>query len=161
MYKLQLDREFSQELFSEQSREIRVWVVNAIANIVVADGIVEKHELVALQEAIGHLDSKEEIIDLMKKVKEDNLLEVKKIKIDPDISLKIFFYLAGIAVIDGNLKKSEAESLKKCGNCLALDADIVRAVISWALKQLETTRKFNQDLKSSITHRDVIIESIN
>ena len=161
MYKLQLDREFSQELFSEQSREIRVWVVNAIANIVVADGIVEKHELVALQEAIGHLDSKEEIIDLMKKVKEDNLLEVKKIKIDPDISLKIFFYLAGIAVIDGNLKKSEAELLKKCGNCLALDADIVRAVISWALKQLETTRKFNQDLKSSITHRDVIIESIN
>jgi|TARA_B110001454_G_scaffold2297_1_gene2088 uncharacterized tellurite resistance protein B-like protein len=161
MYKLQLDREFSQELFSEQSREIRVWVVNAIANIVVADGIVEKHELVALQEAIGHLDSKEEIIDLMKKVKENNLLEVKKIKIDPDISLKIFFYLAGIAVIDGNLKKSEAELLKKCGNCLALDADIVRAVISWALKQLETTRKFNQDLKSSITHRDVIIESIN
>ena len=161
MYKLQLDREFSQELFSEQSREIRVWVVNAIANIVVADGIVEKHELVALQEAIAHLDSKEEIIDLMKKVKENNLLEVKKIKIDPDISLKIFFYLAGIAVIDGNLKKSEAELLKKCGNCLALDADIVRAVISWALKQLETTRKFNQDLKSSITHRDVIIESIN
>ena len=161
MYKLQLDREFSQELFSEQSREIRVWVVNAIANIVVADGIVEKHELVALQEAIGHLDSKEEIIDLMKRVKERNLLEVKKIKIDPDLSLKIFFYLAGIAVIDGNLKKSEAELLKKCGNCLALDADIVRAVISWALKQLETTRKFNQDLKSSITHRDVIIESIN
>ena len=161
MYKLQLDREFSQELFSEQSREIRVWVVNAIANIVVADDIIEKHEFVALQEAIGHLDSKEEIIDLMKKVKENNLLEVKKIKIDPDISLKIFFYLAGIAVIDGNLKKSEAELLKKCGNCLALDADIVRAVISWALKQLETTRKFNQDLKSSITHRDVIIESIN
>ena len=57
MYKLQLDREFSQDLFSESSKEIRDWVVNAIANIVVADDIIEKHEFVALQEAMGLLDS--------------------------------------------------------------------------------------------------------
>ena len=93
MYKLQLDREFSQDLFSESSKEIRDWVVNAIANIVVADDIIEKHEFVALQEAMGLLDSKEEIIDLMKKVKERNLFEVKKIKMDPDLALKFFFYL--------------------------------------------------------------------
>ena len=93
MYKLQVDREFAQELFSESSKEIRDWVVNAIANIVVADDIIEKHEFVALQEAIGLLDSKEEIIDLMKKVKERNLFEVKKIKMDPDLALKFFFYL--------------------------------------------------------------------
>ena len=85
MYKLQLDREFSQDLFSESSKEIRDWVVNAIANIVVADDIIEKHEFVALQEAMGLLDSKEEIIDLMKKVKERNLFEIKKIKMDPDL----------------------------------------------------------------------------
>ncbi|HIG76381.1 MAG TPA: hypothetical protein EYQ48_00085, partial [Candidatus Lambdaproteobacteria bacterium] len=115
MYKLQLDREFSQELISESSKEIRDWVVNAIANIVVADDIIEKQEFVALQEAMGLLDSKEEILDLMKKVKERNLDEVKKIKMDPDLSLKVFFYLAAIAVIDGSLKKSEAELLKKYG----------------------------------------------
>jgi len=57
MYKLQVDREFSQDLFSESSKEIREWVVNAIASIVVADGIIEKHEFVALQEAMGLLDS--------------------------------------------------------------------------------------------------------
>ena len=114
----------------------------------------------ALQEAIGHLDSKEEIIDLMKRVKERNLLEVKKIKIDPDLSLKIFFYLAGIAVIDGSLKKSEAELLKKCGNCLSLDVDFIRAVISWSVKQMEINRKLTQDLKTSNSHRNSIIESI-
>jgi len=160
MYKLQLDRDFSQDLFSESSKELRHWVVNAIANIVVADGIIEKHEFVALQEAIGHLDSKEEIIDLMKRVKERNLLEVKKINIDPDLSLKIFFYLAGIAVIDGSLKKSEAELLKKCGNCLSLDVDFIRAVISWSVKQMEINRKLTQDLKTSNSHRNSIIESI-
>ena len=159
MYKLQLDREFSQDLFSESSKEIRDWVVNAIANIVVADDIIEKHEFVALQEAMGLLDSKEEILDLMKKVKERNLFEVKKIKIDPDLSLKIFFYLAGIAVIDGSLKKSEAELLKKCGNCLDLEADNIRAGITWAVKQMEINRNLSNELNKSNKERSRILDS--
>jgi len=109
---------------------------------------------------MGLLDSKEEILDLMKKVKERNLFGVKKIKMDPDLALKIFFYLAGIAVIDGRLKKSEAELLKKCGNCLDLEVDFIRAVISWSVKQMEINRKLTQDLKTSNTHRNLIIESI-
>ena len=88
----------------------------------------------------------------MKKVKERNLDEVKKIKMDPDLSLKVFFYLAGIAVIDGSLKKSEAELLKKYGKCLDLEVDFIRAVISWSVKQMEITRKLTQDLETSNTH---------
>jgi len=79
---------------------------------------------------------------------------------DPDLSLKVFFYLAGIAVIDGSLKKSEAELLKKCGNCLDLEVDFIRAVISWSVKQMGINRKLTQDLKTSNTHRNRIIESI-
>ena len=133
MYKLQLDREFSQDLFSGSSKEIRDWVVNAIANIVVADNIIEKHEFVALQEAIGLLDNKDEIHDLMNKVKERKLDEIEKISMDPDFALNVFFILAAIAVIDGNLKKSEADMLKKCGVCLDLEDDFIRAVTNWSL----------------------------
>ena len=79
---------------------------------------------------------------------------------DPDLSLKVFFYLAAIAVIDGSLKKSEAELLKKYGNCLDLEVDIIRAVISWSVKQMEINRKLTQDLETSNTHRNRIIESI-
>ena len=112
MYKLYLDRELTKEL-AEASKEIRDWVVNAIANIVVADNIIEKHEFVALQEAIGLLDNKDEIHDLMNKVKERKLDEIEKISIDPGFALNVFFILAAIAVIAGNLKKSEADLLKK------------------------------------------------
>ena len=49
--------------------------MNAIANIVVADGIIEKHEFVALQEAIGLLQDKEEIHALMDRVKKKELIE--------------------------------------------------------------------------------------
>ena len=89
MYKLQLDREITKVL-AGASKEIRDWVVNAIANIVVADDIIEKHEFIALQEAIGLLDNKDEIHDLMNKVKERKLDEVEKISMDPNFALKVF-----------------------------------------------------------------------
>ena len=158
MYKLQLDRELTKVL-AGSSKEIRDWVVNAIANIVVADNIIEKHEFVALQEAIGLLDNKDEIHDLMNKVKERKLDEVEKISMDPGFALNVFFILAAIAVIDGNLKKSEADLLKKCGVCLDLENDLIRAVTSWTMTQMNINSKFSKDLNSSNKDRERIINS--
>ena len=39
-------------------------------NFIQVDGIIEKHEFVALQEAIELLESRDEVHDLMKKVKD-------------------------------------------------------------------------------------------
>ena len=160
MYKLHLDRELAKEVFGNASKEILDWVVNAIANIVVADGIIEKHEFVALQEAIGLLQDKEEIHALMDRVKKKEIIEIKSIRINDELAIKVFFYLAAIAVIDGELKKSEAEMLKKCGLCMGLDDDLIKAVIQWTLKQMEINRKLKEDLNKSNNFRSRIIESI-
>ena len=160
MYKLNLDRELAKEVFGNASKEILDWVVNAIANIVVADGIIEKHEFVALQEAIGLLENKEEIHTLMDRVKKKEIIEIKTIRIDDELAIKVFFYLAAIAVIDGELKKSEAAMLKKCGHCMGLEDDIVKTVIHWTLKQMEINRKLKEDLKNSNNFRSRIIDSI-
>ena len=160
MYKLHLDRELAKDIFGNASKEILDWVVNAIANIVVADGIIEKHEFVALQEAIGLLENKEEIHALMDRVKKKEIIEIKTIRIIDELAIKVFFYLAAIAVIDGELKKSEAEMLKKCGLCMGLDDDLIKAVIQWTLKQMEINRKLKEDLKKSNNFRSRIIDSI-
>ena len=160
MYKLHLDRELAKDVFINSSKETLDWVVNAIANIVVADGIIEKHEFVALQEAIGLLQDKEEIHALMDRVKKKELIEIKSIRINDELAIKVFFYLAAIAVIDGELKKSEAEMLKKCGLCMGLDDDLIKAVIQWTLKQMEINRKLKEDLSKSNNFRSRIIESI-
>jgi len=160
MYKLNLDRELAKDVFGDASREILDWVVNAIANIVVADGIIEKHEFVALQEAIGLLEDKEEIHALMDRVKKKEIVEIGNIKINDDLAVKVFFYLAAIAVIDGELKKSEAAMLKKCGHCMGLDDDLIKAVIQWTLKQMEINRKLKEDLNKNNNFRSRIIESI-
>ena len=160
MYKLHLDRELAKDVFINSSKETLDWVVNAIANIVVADGIIEKHEFVALQEAIELLENKEEIHALMDRVKKKEIIEIKTIRIIDDLAIKVFFYLAAIAVIDGELKKSEAEMLKKCGLCMGLDDDLIKAVIQWTLKQMEINRKLKEDLKNSNNFRSRIIDSI-
>ena len=160
MYKLNLDRELAKDVFVNSSKETLDWVVNAIANIVVADGIIEKHEFVALQEAIGLLQDKEEIHALMDRVKKKEKIEIKSIRINDELAIKVFFYLAAIAVIDGELKKSEAEMLKKCGLSMGLDDDLIKAVIQWTLKQMEINRKLKEDLKNSNSFRSRIIDSI-
>ena len=160
MYKLHLDRELAKDIFGNASKEILDWVVNAIANIVVADGIIEKHEFVALQEAIGLLENKEEINALMDRVKKKEIIEIKTIRIIDELAIKVFFYLAAIAVIDGELKKSEAAMLKKCGLCMGLDDDLIKAVIQWTLKQMEINRKLKDDLTKSNNFRSRIIDSI-
>ncbi|MBG55866.1 MAG: hypothetical protein CL935_01885 [Deltaproteobacteria bacterium] len=160
MYKLHLDRELSKDVFISSSKETIEWVVNAIANIVVADGVIEKHEFVALQEAIGLLQNKEEIHALLDRVKKKEIIEIRAIKINDELAIKVFFYLAAIAVIDGELKKSEAEMLKKCGKCMGLEDDLVKAVIQWTLKQMEINRKLKEDLKHSNSFRSRIIDSI-
>ena len=160
MYKLHLDRELAKEVFINSSKETLDWVVNAIANIVVADGVIEKHEFVALQEAIGLLQDKEEIHSLMDRVKKKEIIEINSIRIDDELAIKVFFYLAAIAVIDGELKKSEAEMLKKCGHSMGLEDDLIKAVIQWTLKQMEINRKLKEDLNKSNNFRSRIIESI-
>ena len=160
MYKLNLDQELAKDVFINSSKETLDWVVNAIANIVVADGIIEKHEFVALQEAIGLLQDKEEIHALMDRVKKKEIIEIKSIRINDELAIKVFFYLAAIAVIDGELKKSEAEMLKKCGLCMGLDDDLIKAVIQWTLKQMEINRKLKEDLTKSNNFRSRIIDSI-
>ena len=158
MYKLNIDRDLGKNLFENESKETKDWIVNAIANIVIVDGIIEKHEFVALQEAIELLESRDEVHDLMKKVKERDLYEVKDIKMSLDLAINVFFYIEAIAVIDGSLKKSEKELLNKCGLCLGLDNDLISSVIRWSVNQMEINRKLSQDLQRSIQGRDQIIE---
>ena len=160
MYKLKLDREFTKD-FDDTTKEVRDWVVNAIGSIVIADGIIEKHEFIALQEAISFLESKDEVHNLMTKVKEKKLDEVTPITMKPELSVKVYFYLAAMAIIDGNLKKSEQELLKKCGSCLGIEREVEIGVMRWAINQLEVNKKLKEDLQSSHNFRVRILELVN
>ena len=73
MYDLRLDRKLTKSMFAKWDKETKDWVVNAIASLVVVDQVVESHEMVALQEAIELLDSRNEIENLMNMIKQKKM----------------------------------------------------------------------------------------
>ena len=81
MYELRLNRKLTDKHFKNLSKEARDWIVNAIGNLVVVDGTVEEHELFSLQEAIGMLDTREEIENMLEMVKQRKLFKMEPISL--------------------------------------------------------------------------------
>ncbi len=161
MYVLRLDPTLTNQIVNGLSKEIRDWVVNAIGSVVVADGIVEPNELIALQEAIRLLDSKEEAQNLMTLVKQKKLYEIEPIKVPIETGASLFFYIASIAVVDGNLKKVEAEVLIKVAKQLGLPKEFSKTVMRWAHRQMEQNRKWSEEQNRLNLERQQIIDSAN
>ena len=113
MYDLRIDRRLTKKLFSNWDKEIKDWVVNAIASIVVVDQVVEFHERIALEEAIDLLDSRDEIENMLEMVRKKKMLKIENIKMPLFKAGEIFIYLTAIATIDGRLKKNRSRFIKK------------------------------------------------
>jgi tellurite resistance protein len=159
MYELRLDRKQTKEIVSDQPKEIRDWVVNAIGNMVVVDGIVEEHELIALHEAINLLDTKEEAQNLMTLIKQKKLYDIEPLKVPMEVGAQLFFYIAAISIIDGNLKKVEADLLLSIARKLGLSADFGKVVMRWAQRQMEANRKWGEEQNRINLERLQILET--
>lgn len=159
MYELRLDRKQTKEIVSNQPKEIRDWVVNAIGNMVVVDGIVEEHELIALHEAINLLDTKEEAQNLMTLIKQKKLYDIEPLKVPMEVGAQLFFYIAAISIIDGNLKKVEADLLLSIARKLGLSADFGKVVMRWAQRQMEANRKWAEEQSRINLERLQILET--
>lgn len=159
MYELRLDRKQTKEIVSDQPKDIRDWVVNAIGNMVVVDGIVEEHELIALHEAINLLDTKEEAQNLMTLIKQKKLYDIEPLKVPMEVGAQLFFYIAAISIIDGNLKKVEADLLLSIARKLGLSADFGKVVMRWAQRQMEANRKWAEEQSRINLERLQILET--
>ena len=150
MYDLRLDRKLTKSMFAKWDKETKDWVVNAIASLVVVDQVVESHEMVALQEAIELLDSRNEIENLMKMIKQ------KKMKAFSNFAYKGFVgAVAGIYLILFGLSfwniYSFNNQLKGYQNVLT-EHDISQkqlAKVNKELKKMTATLKLSNTLKSN------------
>ena len=160
MYELRLDRKLTKNLFSNCDKETKDWVVNAIASLVVVDQIVESHEMIALQEAIELLDSRNEIENLMKMIREKKMFKIDSLKTSIDQAGEIYFYLAAIACIDGKMKKIEADLLKELGQKLNLPVDFQKAVLKWSMDQMNHNQSWSQEQELLNQMRESILQAL-
>ena len=147
MYDLRLDRKLTKSMFAKWDKETKDWVVNAIASLVVVDQVVESHEMVALQEAIELLDSRNEIENLMNMIKQKKMFKIDNLNTSMSQAGEIYFYLAAIACIDGKMKKVEADLLKELGQKLNLPVDFQKAVMKWGINQMNHNQRWSQENK--------------
>ena len=160
MYELRLNRKLTDEHFKDMPKEVRDWIVNAIGSLVVADGIVEAHEFIALREAIGMLDTREEIENMLEMIKQRKLFTVDDISVPLETASGIFFYLASIAVVDGSMKRVEGDLLKSLGPKLGLPNEFVRSVMRWAMRQMEHNKMWSQGQAKLLIERGHILDSL-
>lgn len=160
MYELRLDRKLTKNLFSNCDKETKDWVVNAIASLVVVDQVVESHEMIALQEAIELLDSRNEIENLMKMIREKKMFKIDSLKTSIDQAGEIYFYLAAIACIDGKMKKIEADLLKELGQKLNLPVDFQKAVLKWSMDQMNHNQRWSQEQELLNQKRESILQAL-
>ncbi len=160
MYELRLNRKLTDEHFKELPKEVRDWIVNAIGSLVVADGIVEEHEFLALREAIGLLDTRQEIENMLEMIKQRKLFTVDEISVPLETASGIFFYLAAIAVVDGSMKRTEGDVLKSLGPKLGLPDEFTRTVMRWAMRQMEHNKIWSRGQAKLLIERGHILESL-
>ena len=160
MYELRLERKLTKSMFSKWDKETKDWVVNAIASLVVVDQVVESHEMVALQEAIELLDSRNEIENLMNMIKQKKMFKIDNLNTSMSQAGEIYFYLAAIASIDGKMKKVEADLLKELGQKLNLPADFQKAVMKWGINQMNHNQRWSQEQNILNQQKDVLLKAL-
>ena len=122
--------------------------------------VVESHEMVALQEAIELLDSRNEIENLMKMIKQKKMFKIDILNTSMSQAGEIYFYLAAIACIDGKMKKVEADLLKELGQKLNLPVDFQKAVMKWGINQMNHNQRWSQEQNILNQQKDVLLKAL-
>ena len=124
------------------------------------DQVVESHEMVALQEAIELLDSRNEIDNLMNMIRQKKMFEIDNLKTSMDQAGEIYFYLASIACIDGKIKKIEADLLKELGQKLNLPGDFQKAVLKWSMDQMNHNQRWSEEQSLLNQKREGVLQAL-
>ncbi|HIL14555.1 MAG TPA: hypothetical protein EYG15_00395 [Deltaproteobacteria bacterium] len=139
MFRLRLEDAFIQQL----SGDTRKWLGNTMTAMLVADGAIGQAEMPALRDALSLLETQEETVALMEKVKTKETIEIVDLKDERNICAVAFFFLSSIIVMDGKVTKSEAEMFKKVGGNLGFSRDYARQVLEWATEQMKLNKRRN------------------
>ncbi len=139
MFRLRLEDAFIQQL----SGDTRKWLGNTMTAMLVADGAIGQAEMPALRDALSLLETQEETVALMEKVKTKETIEIVDLKDERNICAVAFFFLSSIIVMDGRVTKSEAEMFKKVGGKLGFNRDYARQVLEWATEQMKLNKRRN------------------
>ncbi len=159
IYTITIGREISQQLFLRLSEEQTAWVIQAAANVIIADGKIESEEFEVMQDIIQYLENEKQLLQLLDCVRTMKPFELEELQVEPRLGADIYFFLANIAYVGGIMTQDEAELFPKYSKLLQLDTDFCKSIIRWAKKQSELNLRWIQEQGELYAERTELLES--
>ena len=142
IYTITLGREINQGLFLKLNEEQTSWVIQAAANVIIADGEIDSGEFEVMQDIIQYLDNQAQLMQFLDSIRKMDEFPLQELNVDQDIASDIYFFLANIAYVGGLMTQQEARLFPNFARLLKLDTTYCKSIIQWAQKQSELNQKW-------------------
>ena len=151
IYTITLGREINQGLFMKLNEEQTNWVIQAAANVIIADGEIDSGEFEVMQDIIQYLDNQAQLMQFLDSIRKMEEFPLQELNVDQDIASDIYFFLANIAYVGGLMTQQEAKLFTNFARLLKLDTSYCKSIIQWAQKQMELNQKWIKE--QSVLHQ--------
>ncbi len=126
--------------------EAKIWAAEALAGIIVSDGLVTGEELSLLRESIAFLDDIEQVSRVVEKVKAKERVTLEILKCDRKMAANLLMSLAMAALTDDKLSSPEVEYFVYVAGKLGFDMQYAHKVIHWG----QSFIKLNKEKKNLV-----------
>ncbi|MCH2292190.1 MAG: TerB family tellurite resistance protein, partial [SAR324 cluster bacterium] len=142
IYTITLGREINQSLFLKLNEEQTNWVIQAAANVIIADGTIDSGEFEVMQDIIQYLDNDTQLMQFIDSVRKMEEFPLQELNVDQSLASDIYFFLANIAYVGGLMTQEEAKLFPNFARLLKLNTSYCKSIIQWAQKQSELNQKW-------------------
>ena len=142
IYTITLGREINQGLFLKLNEEQTRWVIQAAANVIIADGEIDSGEFEVMQDIIQYLDNQAQLMQFLDSIRKMEEFPLQELNVEQNIASDIYFFLANIAYVGGLMTQQEAKLFPNFARLLKLDTTYCKSIIQWAQKQSELNQKW-------------------
>ena len=117
-------------------------MIQAAANVIIADGKIDSGEFEVMQDIIQYLDNDTQLMQFIDSVRKMEEFPLEELNVDQNLASDIYFFLANIAYVGGLMTQEEAKLFPNFARLLKLDTSYCKSIIQWAQKQSELNQKW-------------------
>ena len=90
IYTITLGREINQSLFLKLNEEQTNWVIQAAANVIIADGKIDSGEFEVMQDIIQYLDNDIQLMQFIDSVRKMEEFPLQELNVDQNLACLLY-----------------------------------------------------------------------
>lgn len=145
------------ECLEKISEDGKVWLAQAISNILIADKQLSPEEKGYFKDAIMMVENDDLRKVLIESIKNREVMELGEFTEDREYAGHIFFFLGMLIAADGKIKTSEVKMLSTICGKLGFPPDSSRMVLRWVSEMIKLNNDRNKIIEELKEIRPVFV----